>query len=419
MERFNPWWRGDPDPAYEGWKKLRINWIPTEISKLSLAPFSLNFISGSRQVGKTTMIKLLIHQLLKKSHRNSIFYYSCDELSDYRELSEVLKDYLGARGARNVRSSFIFLDEVTFVHDWWRAVKAAIDQGSVANDVITITGSASLELLKQKERFPGRRGKGTDVVLRPLGFRSYVKALSKLEPLAMTDLFHAQQAIEGNRVYDATLESRFHMYLTSGGFPLAVREMVEEGAVGEGSRKAFLDGLRTDWLRSGKSEGFMKEVIGYVAEARGTPVSWLSISKATSIGSPNTARSYVETLEDLMVLLSAKILTPQGNIIGRKNKKLHFVDPFIYTVLSDYAGVKADEAAVVESTVSSHLARMHEVFHWRNKSEVDMVLQLGREQLGIEVKWGFKTGSKPRHIRNYLSLDRKSTPAFLASLPFA
>jgi uncharacterized protein len=49
------------------------------------------------------------------------------------------------------------------VEEWHRAVKARIDKGLFKNDVIIISGSASLEILKQKEYFPGRRGSGRDI----------------------------------------------------------------------------------------------------------------------------------------------------------------------------------------------------------------------------------------------------------------
>jgi predicted AAA+ superfamily ATPase len=57
-----------------------------------------------------------------------------------------------------VKTSYIFLDEVTFVDGWWRAVKARIDDGSLLDSSVTVTGSASMGLLKQREMFPGRRG---------------------------------------------------------------------------------------------------------------------------------------------------------------------------------------------------------------------------------------------------------------------
>lgn len=88
MEDQNPWWKGEEDEVYEGWKTSEIKWIPELIKEISLKPFSLHFLVGPRQVGKTTLLKIFIQNLLKRSEAKGIFYYSCDELSDYRELGK-------------------------------------------------------------------------------------------------------------------------------------------------------------------------------------------------------------------------------------------------------------------------------------------------------------------------------------------
>jgi predicted AAA+ superfamily ATPase len=45
------------DPDLRKWLDGKIKWVPEIINEVSLEPFSLNFISGPRQVGKTTLIK--------------------------------------------------------------------------------------------------------------------------------------------------------------------------------------------------------------------------------------------------------------------------------------------------------------------------------------------------------------------------
>jgi len=59
MERFNPWWFNEEDLTYVEWKSSKIKWRPHKIDLLSMEPFSLNFVVGPRQVGKTTLIKIL------------------------------------------------------------------------------------------------------------------------------------------------------------------------------------------------------------------------------------------------------------------------------------------------------------------------------------------------------------------------
>jgi predicted AAA+ superfamily ATPase len=99
MERWNPWWTGDPDPAYVAWSRLKVKWVPDESEQVSLKPFSLNFVSGPRQVGKTTMLKLLINRLLQQVNPKAVLYLSCDEFADFKELGEALDTYLRAKAS--------------------------------------------------------------------------------------------------------------------------------------------------------------------------------------------------------------------------------------------------------------------------------------------------------------------------------
>jgi predicted AAA+ superfamily ATPase len=421
MERFNPWWKNEEDQSLEEWNASSVKWIPQDvISSVSLQPFSLNFLSGPRQVGKTTAIKLLIKELLKSREPKSVLYYSCDELSDHSELGEVLDTYLRSSEARGLAKGggrIIFLDEVTFVGDWWRALKSRIDDGSLKGDVVTVTGSGSLDLLTQKERFPGRRGNGVDIVMRPRSFGQYVAAIGGPSVATFESLSMAEDAIAANGLHSYSVSRYFDEYLQTGGFPRPIIEMKERGRVGDSAVKTLLDWLRTDWGKAGRSDRYMKEVLAYILRAIGTPVSWLSMARETSIGSPHTTQAYVETLERLLAVLVLELITPQGRVLHRKNRKVHFPDPLLYRAFGDFTAVEVDEAAIVEGTVASHLSRRWETHYWRDGTEVDAVALERGKQFGVETKWGFKKGSRPRHLSSsFISLDRKRVPLFLASM---
>jgi predicted AAA+ superfamily ATPase len=416
LESFNPWWKNEEDIVIEKWKNATVKWFPEEILNISLKPFSLNFLSGPRQVGKTTAIKLLISKLLERESKEAIFYYSCDELIDFKELGEVLDTYLKSAPARSLKKRIIFLDEVTFVEDWWRALKLRIDSGKLRNDIITISGSASLQLLEERERFPGRRGYGKDVIMNPRSFTQYVEILSAVRPERAKSLDEVEKAIEGNAVYAETLSTLFGIYIKTGGFPRGIVDAKERGMVSEATIKSFLDSLRSDWARAGRSDRYMKELLAYILQARGAPISWLSVSRETSLASPHTAQVYVETLEKLLVANTLEFISPQGRIIHRKNRKIHFSDPLAYHAFASFARVKVDEPALVEGIVASHLARNSELYYWKNSSEVDAVVKQNGKLFGIETKWGFKKSHKPRHLSRFIILNKRTLPLFLSSL---
>ncbi|MCD6368771.1 MAG: ATP-binding protein [Thermoproteales archaeon] len=418
MERYNPWWFGEVDPLYEEWLDYKVKWVPRVINEISVRPFALHFLVGPRQVGKTTVLKILIYRLLAEGRDpRSIFYYSCDELRDYRELGEVLDNYLKSRRAWGVKSSFIVLDEVTFVEEWYRALKSRIDSRLFKNDVIVVSGSASLELLAGKERFPGRRGKGRDIYMYPLSFGEYVKLIGglRLEEAVLEDIEGFERSLAANSIFSGRLSELFEKYLETGGYPIPIRELFERGRVTYVSRKAYLDWLIADWLRAGKNINLMKEVVSYLLEVMPSPVSWHSIARHTSLASPHTSREYVTTLELLMVAKIVHWASPDGKPDYRKEKKIVFTDPFITKVLSEYTGIQVEEAAVVEATVTSHLARKYPVYYWKDSTEVDVLATVDSFVAGFEVKWRHRPRRKAKPLKTRI-LDKQEIPVFLASL---
>jgi len=416
MESQNPWWYREPDKTFEEWERKGIKWVPPVIEQFSFEPFSLNFLVGPRQVGKTTALKIWINKfLIPKVDPRAIFYFSCEELTSFKELGEVLDNYVGFRNGSGIKSSFIVLDEITFVEDWHRALKLRIDQGVFRNDVIIVSGSASLEILKQKEYFPGRRGNGRDIVFHPLSFSQYLKALKNLET-AKGDLTQIGCFMKTNRVHQNLLNDFFNKYLLTGGFPVPMEEMYTRGRISFETRKTYIDWLKNDFVKLGRNEAYMKEILVYIVGARLAPISWLSISRETSVSSPHTTQAYVEDLEKLFVVKILNFLDVNSKIIHRKNKKIHITDPFLYDTFCELVNMKPIEEDKLESVVATHLARKYPVFYWRNRTEIDVVVMVNNKQFGIEVKTVSKSWIKPKHLKDSLVLTRSEIPVFLASI---
>ena len=68
IENYNPWWvsrdRISELEIYRRFEEAEVKWIPDTIDKISFTPFSLNFLFGPRQVGKSTALLLTIKRLL-------------------------------------------------------------------------------------------------------------------------------------------------------------------------------------------------------------------------------------------------------------------------------------------------------------------------------------------------------------------
>jgi predicted AAA+ superfamily ATPase len=396
LAKQNPWWKEkseiENDEDIKKWKEGKIKWIPSYIDEISLKPFSLNFIFGPRQVGKTTLLKLLIKKLLEKEEKEKIFYFRCDKLADYKELDEVLKAYFEFRKAKNISSSFILLDEVTFPKEWFRTIKYYIDTGELKNDVLVLTGSLSMYLKKEVELFPGRRGFGKDIVMLPLSFREFIKVFSpqlyekipKIEKIEKEEMFKkAYLALP----FFEEIEKLFEKYLKIGGFPLAVKS---EG-ISEEVKDIYWSWLKSDLAKIERSEETFKRVAKAIVEKTPSAISLNSLAKEFEIATHKTVFEYLSIMENLFVARIIYYIDLEKEIKSfKKNRKVCFVDPFFFYLFSDICLTKLpNESIIVENVVDSHLARRFNVFYWKNRREIDAVVK-EKELIGFEIKWSEK-----------------------------
>ena len=204
--------------------------------------------------------------------------------------------------------------------------------------------------------------------------------------------------------------------MLTGGFPLPIEEMYTTGRISFETRKTYIDWLKNDFVKLGRNEAYMKEILAYIVGTRLAPISWLSISRETSISSPHTTQAYVEDLKKLFVVKILNFLNVDSKIIYRKNKKIHIIDPFLYDTICELVNMKPIEDDKLKSVVATHLARKYPVFYWRNRTEIDVVTIVNNKQFGIEVKTAPKRWIKPKHLKDLLVLTRPEIPVFLASI---
>ncbi len=350
-----------------------------------------------RQVGKTTMIKLIIKNLLNEVKPEAIFYYSCDLLTDYEELIDILRRYLRIKEERGIETSYIFLDEVTYVNDWFRAIKYGIDRGGLfKNDVITITGSTSIALRGNIETFPGRREFGVDVtLLPPLSFQSYIKAL--------------RPEISAEPGWYEEIRDLFEKYLVTGGFPLSINSYFNLGTITSDVYKSYIDWVIYDVKRVDKDERLLKEILSVLLEKAGSRISYNSIAKDLGI-SHRTVSEYINLLSRMFLITVLNYVDVNtGSKDYRKLMKIHFIDPFIYRVISLWTGVKVpDEPIIVEGVVASHLARISDVGYTTvGNREIDIITL--SDFTGYEVKYGRgseRLGVKAGRMKRVITISK-------------
>ncbi len=382
LEKLNPWWQGREDPHVKRWETQDYKWVPEWINKLSIKPFSLNFILGPRLVGKTTGVKLFIRELLKYLEPERILYVSCEIFPNYTFLAETLVEYIEEVGGD--KTVYVFLDEATTLREWWKAVKPLMDAGLMENTVITITGSSALKIQRDVELFPGRRGYGTTIEVLPLSFPEYIKLHKISRP----------------KLYPREIRELFEKYLETGGFPPSInRQPVED----------IFSAYIGEIVRHGRSLEITREVISALISSTPSAISYRALASKTSGYSYKVVQSYLEFFQNLY-LLGVAYLKQGKRIRYRREKKFFFRDPLLLRLFSAWSGVPYLESAIYEHVVQEHVYRRYsEVYYYRNAYEIDVVA----DTLKVEVKAG-----KPhrKYPRNVIVIDREQLPFFLLEL---
>ncbi|MDY6788729.1 MAG: ATP-binding protein [Candidatus Nanohaloarchaea archaeon] len=401
----NPWWKGEEelnrDYDIQRWREKEYRWKPDIVDEIPLEPFAFNIVVGPRQVGKTTAVKLLIRDLIQDNIEKSVFYFNCEEISDFKELLEVVETYLDIRDRAGIESSYIFLDEVASVEKWQKAVKSLIDKGTLRNDVLTVTGSMSLKIKREAELFPGRRGNGEDCLMLPLSFRQFVELhepglaeeIPRLGSLEEDEI--AEKASEAVLFKDK-LKELLLSYFGTGGLPLSVASMGDDIDV-KTAKKSYLDYMKTDILELGKSDDVAREVMSTILTKMPSHVSWSKIARDISVKSHKTAASYARLFKEMYAIL----ILPHIDISSKrlkygKNKKFHVVDPLFLKIFEEWGLIQLDNRREIlaESCIASHLARFtsegldlgERIGYWKNKKEIDVIVKAERTR-GFEVKW--------------------------------
>ncbi|MEA3463813.1 MAG: ATP-binding protein [Patescibacteria group bacterium] len=416
--RYNPWWLNkqeiNQDLKIKQFQQSKIKYEHPLLDKFILEKDVVYTLRGSRQTGKSTILKLLIKKLLaEKKNPRHIFFFPGDYIRDYKELYEILLIFLNSTSKQKRR--YIFIDEISFIKEWTRAIKLLADEGELKNCFVLLTGSLSVFVKGAGEFMPGRRGKVKDLdkILFPLSFGEYIKLvdekLFKKITIAgnIADKLNNQIKISQNISLQYSkrnniLNKHWLDYLLTGGYFLNINSYLANNSLPISNYSLYLESFRGDWLKLGREEFLLKETIMGVIRQLGSSTSWLNLAKQSSVQSHLTMASSVEILEKLFIVRILHNLDIDKKLPNlRKEKKIFFIDPFVLTVFNGYLQAREDYLTiykdlinnhmptVVENTVISHLSRFYKnCFFYRVKTgEIDFVGQDGNNFIGYEVKY--------------------------------
>jgi len=380
------------------------------ISGIPIMTPGIYMLTGGRQVGKTTTLKLIIKRLLEENKLlpGQIYYLPCDTIKGYDQLLFEIGQF--RQSLKQGQPFALFIDEICYVKEWTRAIKSLADAGFFNYGSVLITGSDTCLLKDAMIGFPGRRGraKQQDFHLLPLSFFDYV--LLK-EPQLASSFEKTRTQFQNNLTVSAaqmdftlfkSLNRHFNDYLFTGGYLLAINDYAKNGAISNVTYRTYIQWIIGDMLKRGKNERYLEEIVKALFLRLSKQVTWHSFTRDLSIEHHQTVVDYMELLSrmDVVIVLQA-LREDKLRLAPKKAKKISFLDPFIFHALRGWTAkneaifnlaaelLNSDsqiKSALIEGVIAALFHRRRELSYIKAEGEVDLALILSNSFFPIEIK---------------------------------
>jgi predicted AAA+ superfamily ATPase len=367
-------------------------WIAQRLST-SLDFAKVIVLTGARQTGKTTLLK-------NESIFNDYKYFTLD---DFDVLAQIEKDPFEIL----LSGEKVIIDEAQKSPKIMVAIKKIVDENAKTSFVLS--GSANLLLMKSvTESLAGRASYN---ILYP-----FVPAEwdGKYVPHWFIKLF------DGEFPVDVTVKSSSSLKkLLFRGFMPRLFEIETEEQIylwWESYVRTYLERDLRDLSNISSLPDFRK-VMELLALRTGSLVEQTGISNDTGISQP-TVHRYLNILEESLLFTRLRPYTVNKSKSITKTPKGYFIDSGLATYL---AAIKSSSSLddkfaghLFEGMILLYLLSLAEIFHFKvnffrkriGGIEVDFVVELGHNAIGIEVKLGdnvdFKDAKNLLHLKEYV-----------------
>ncbi len=375
-----------------------------EIASHVLKSKEISLITGSRQVGKSVLLKQIQDHIVaeKNISADQILSFNLDIVQDYETLHDQQSFIEYLRDRSRSRKLYVFVDEAQKVPDAASYFKGVYD--SALNIKLILTGSSALEVkAHMKESLAGRKR------IFWLPTFTFFECLSLWDP-RLAKIINGQTRL-------GTIEARhalllYQEYVRFGGYP---RVVIADGAT---EKRALLREIYGSYVE--------RDAVGLLEVSNRTAFTRLIKLLASQIGqlvnidelamhlaiNRGSVERYLRILEDTFVsqVIRPFFRNPRQEII--KAGKVFFLDTGIRNLALENLQTwseRVDRGPLLENSVFSDLkfalrdgATLH---FWRTKqkSEVDFVIEHGSQLIPIEVKSALKKPAVPEPLRTFIA----------------
>ncbi len=357
-----------------------------------LADKRYSILIGARQVGKTTVVKL-IHDYLKNKNEHTFFltFENPEILSAINEHPEnIFKYAVHPNSLEKKRRLYLLIDEIQYASNPTNFLKYLYDTYEDKVKIIA-TGSSAFYIDKNfKDSLAGRK---KIFELYTLDFEEFLhfKGQDKLIP----DLHEIRRRSNYESLNKHLLQNLFDEYLTYGGYPAVVLQKNNDDKI-ELLQELINSHMKKDVLESNIKEDMkVFQLARILAAQTGDLVNQNNLGAHLKL-SNGAIDNYLYLLRKCFHI---HLLPPKhGSIIKEivKMPKVYFNDLGLRNILLKQFGnvnERLDKGHLIENYVYTRLRNLHkldEILFWRTAdgNEVDFVIEKTMDKgLAYEVKY--------------------------------
>ncbi len=404
LAQHNLWWSEPFRTAIpESASPKRVYFGPFKALALNFGVRRATILLGPRRVGKTFMVKQLIHDAIQDGFDPDAILYAAMDTPVYAGISLERFLDLFPKDKRNERRLVIF-DEIQYLWNWEIHLKTLVD--NYPNTKFIALGSAAAALkLKSVESGAGRF---SDFMLPPLTFYEFLKFLGEEE--ALIDVKQKGTHLEYGAKDIGALNKRFVDYLNFGGYPEAVlnpqiRDNSEQFIRNDIIDKVLLKDLPSLYGINDIQQ--LNRLFSFLAYNAGTEASLENIAQKSGISKP-TIKRYIEYLESAFLIIKLPTVDENCKTLKRqRNFKVYLNNPSMRAAL--FGPVSIDEpdkighlteSAIFSQWQHSQNFRQLRYARWKNEGEVDVVYLSPDKPKPLwigEISWSDDIASKYGH----------------------
>jgi uncharacterized protein len=376
LYRYNPWW----EEKY-GFESMVERPMPLERMKRHLDSGHIVFLTGLRRIGKTTLLKLFIKDLIAKEQvkPEHILYVSLDDyLLSKKNVIEIVEEYRKIQRLSLKQKVFLFLDEISYQKDYEIQLKNLYD--SQTAKVYASSSSASI----LKGRKPDLTGRSITLEVLPLDFEEYLTF----------------KQIKIDKADNHLVDRYFDDFLKTGGLP----EYVLRGNI-EYLKELIDDIIYKDIVafHNIRNPQILKDFFLLLMERAGKIGSINKIANILKIA-PDTAKRYLEMFSDTYLVHLVK-RCGRTNVQLLAPKKVYAADIGVRTL---YTGFR-DIGSLFENYVYLKIKHLNPCYVYEQGTEIDFLTADGTL---IEVKYHRQMTRKQENLfQTYPAKNRVSLTA--------